>query len=345
MPSSAVFTFTDPYAYQTAIRAGDVEVVVTGRGEYRAELTRVDFHRLWMQRSRQSLPFVAHAATHKTRSAILFPADAHQVPMHLAGMEVSPGGIVRLSSGAEVYQRARAGNAWGAMSLSPGDLAAVGQALIGYELSAPAITHVIRPSAHLVKRLSNLHKAAGDLAATAPDILAHPEVAKAIEQALVRAMVDCLTDPAAAERGNSGRCRAAVMRRLEQVLEANGDRPLYIPELCAQLGVSDRTLRSQCQEHLGMSPHRYLWLRRMHLARRALGLADGTRKSVTEIALDHGFGELGRFSVAYRRLFGEMPSVTLRRPPDHSLSAAVPIAEFPVLHRHLRNGRGTALAP
>ena len=65
-----------------------------------------------------------------------------------------------------------------------------------------------------------------------------------------------------------------------------------------------------------MSPHRYLWLRRMNLACRALTLADATTKTVTEIANNHGFGELGRFAVAYRKLFGESPSMTLRREPN-----------------------------
>jgi len=54
----------------------------------------------------------------------------------------------------------------------------------------------------------------------------------------------------------------------------------------------------------------------MNLARRALSRADSARTTVTAIALDHGFGELGRFSVQYRRLFGESPSETLRRAAD-----------------------------
>lgn len=61
-----------------------------------------------------------------------------------------------------------------------------------------------------------------------------------------------------------------------------------------------------------MSPHRYLWLRRMNLARRALLHADPTARIVTEIANNYGFAELGRFAVSYRKLFGESPSVTLR---------------------------------
>jgi AraC-like DNA-binding protein len=106
------------------------------------------------------------------------------------------------------------------------------------------------------------------------------------------------------------------MRRLEEVLEANPDRTLYVAELCAATRTSDRTLRICCQEHLGMSPMRYLWLRRMHLARRALRMADPAAATVTDIATNYGFWEFGRFSVAFRSLFGETPSASLLRPPD-----------------------------
>jgi AraC-like DNA-binding protein len=108
----------------------------------------------------------------------------------------------------------------------------------------------------------------------------------------------------------------AVIVRFEEFLEANSDRPLCLAEICAAISVAERTLRSACEKHLGVSPTRFLTLRRMHLVRRALQAADANGASVTRIAMDHGFWELGRFSGAYRALFGETPSETLRRPAE-----------------------------
>ena len=103
------------------------------------------------------------------------------------------------------------------------------------------------------------------------------------------------------------------MGRFEELLEADPDRILHIVDVCSAIGVSERTLRLRCIEHLGMSPHRYLQLRRMHQVRQALSIADAKAKTVTAIATDYGFWELGRFSVAYKKLFGESPSATLGR--------------------------------
>jgi AraC-like DNA-binding protein len=134
-----------------------------------------------------------------------------------------------------------------------------------------------------------------------------------MEHALVEAMVFCSADSHTDGPRNVSRHRASLMRRLEEALMANPEQPLYMAELSAQVGASYWTLRNCCLEYLGMSPKRYLLLRRMHLARRALQRADPERTNVTEIASDYGFWELGRFSVAYRSLFGESPSTALRR--------------------------------
>jgi hypothetical protein len=48
-------------------------------------------------------------------------------------------------------------------------------------------------------------------------------------------------------------------------------------------------------------------------ARSELLNADPETTSVTKIANNHQFIELGRFAAACRTIFGEMPSFTLRR--------------------------------
>ncbi|HEY4041247.1 MAG TPA: helix-turn-helix domain-containing protein [Rhodopila sp.] len=290
-----------------------MKVVVSAAGEYRSELTRIDLHRLWMQRSETSQPQVTHLADHQYRRPICFLTDAKQAPIYRSGHEVQPGTIMVSSPHAEYHYRVAAKARLGFMSLTPEDLAAAGRAVAGYDLTAPAVTQVLRPPDHLMSRLLRLHEAAGHLAASAPDILAHPEVARAIEQELVRAMIGCLTDRETVATKAPGRQRLSIMRRFEQVLGENPGTPLYLAEICAAVGVSERTLRHQCMEHLGVSPHRYLWLRRMNLARHALLAADPGAKTVTQIATDHGFWELGRFSVAYRNLFGESPVQHLRQ--------------------------------
>jgi AraC-like DNA-binding protein len=89
----------------------------------------------------------------------------------------------------------------------------------------------------------------------------------------------------------------------------------YIPELCSAIGVSDRTLRFCCQEHLRMGPRRYILLRRLRLARRALLDSTLTETTVTKVAMRYGFFELGRFAAEHKSLFGELPSATLAREP------------------------------
>ena len=166
---------------------------------------------------------------------------------------------------------------------------------------------LVRPTAASMSGLRDLHESTAQLAKVAPDMLTHPEVARALEQALLHAMITCLTGGTPVETCPSIHHHSRVIARFEEFLAANHNRSLYLVEICTAIGVSARTLQVCCHDVLGMSPMRYLWLRRMHLVRRALLLADPTTATVTAIVTRFGIWELGRFSVAYQALFGEIP--------------------------------------
>lgn len=311
MPQSQVVQLADPAEFRAAVRAADGELLVKGRGEFRSEVIRVDLHQLWMQRISDKLPRIIQATHHSGRAAILFLTHSAQAPVRHSGVEVAPGEIIALHDGASFHHCSEAPCRVAAMSLTLADFAAASKAIIGHELAPATETRVIRPDATAMARLMALHDKASKLAMDGAAELTYPASAMALEQDLVRAMVACLAEPGAATKVARG--HAKVVARFEEFVEYRRYEPVYLAEICAAIGVSERTLRTCCQEHLGMGPIHYLWLRRMHLAHRALLGADADSTTVTQVATEHGFWELGRFSVEYRSLFGEPPSASLHR--------------------------------
>ena len=312
MPESAVRTFADPDDYAASIRRSLNEVTAIGRGQFTAKLTRVDLHRLLMQRVSETLPRILHCASEPGRAYFLF--RTRPGPSLLwSGVEMQPGNISRHAEGDDAFQRSSGPASFAAMSLPVEEMALLGATLGGCDLTPPKDLLTVTPAPHAMAKLQRLHAAAGALAEYTPEIIRHPEAARSLEQALIEALVECLGEANAGEDRAAQRRHSLIMRRFRRAVEENPDRVLYIPELAATIGVSNSTLRICCQEQLGMSPKRYLMLRHMHLARRSLRDSAPGMTKVTEIATRYGFWELGRFAVEYGSLFGEPPSATLRR--------------------------------
>jgi AraC-like DNA-binding protein len=318
MPWSRVLKFDDPYCCQMAIQAADVEIFPTTRGKFHSGITQIGLNRLWMQRFHQQLAQVNSVSIRPGRKVIGFLTKEHQPTLQHCGMDVSAGAII-VNDFDTMHQRSGVELYYGAMSLPLDDFDAATKAISGYEFPGKAPKHLVRPSPAPMSRLLELHRLVGQIAETTPHILELPEVIQALEQQLIHVMVRCLTDGLPSRRTLGKQRYDTIVTKFEEYLEANPNKPLYLPEICAAVGAAERTLRMACEEHLGMGPIRYLALRRMHLVRRALLRADSSTTTVTRIATEHGFWELGRFSVSYRALFGETPSVTLQRPPDGRL--------------------------
>ncbi|MDN3714253.1 helix-turn-helix domain-containing protein [Paracoccus cavernae] len=116
------------------------------------------------------------------------------------------------------------------------------------------------------------------------------------------------------------RLQTASMRRIDQLIDEDSDCLIGLQELCEGARLSLRTIRSIIRRRMGMTAHSYLQRRRLSRVRQAL-LTPREIRTVTSIAMDHGFTHLGRFSAFYRQMYGELPSETLRKATGRLISS------------------------
>ncbi len=292
MPSSAVRDFADPDEYTAAIRATDARLTAVGGGAFAAKLIRIDLHTLWMQRFEERLPHVAHAANMRGRAIIEFGTGEGPAPVD-GGIELDADTLIRFADNRTTMHYTRGPTSFATMSLPIDQLGVVGEALLGTDLKPPADTAAVRPPRSALARLRRLHAAASMLAENAPEILANPAAATALEHELVQAMIACFAASEARGESSASRRHRRVMRHFHELVEASVDERLHVVDLCTRLNVSDRTLRACCQEYLGMPAHRYLFMRQMTIARRMLLRADPASTTVTDVATANGFWESG----------------------------------------------------
>ena len=104
-----------------------------------------------------------------------------------------------------------------------------------------------------------------------------------------------------------------VVARAQDYMREHVEEPLTVEDLCRALQVSRRTLQYSFQEILQLNPVSYLRAMRLNGVRRALKSSAAQRQSVQDVAARWGFWHLSHFANDYRRMFGELPSETLRQ--------------------------------
>ena len=101
------------------------------------------------------------------------------------------------------------------------------------------------------------------------------------------------------------------VKRVERYIHEHATEKVTINDLTEVAGVSARALFAGFKSFRNTSPMKYLQQVRMDKVRKDLMEAVPS-DTVTEIALNWGFSQLGRFSVDYKKRFGESPSETLQ---------------------------------
>jgi len=320
MPASGTRTFRETDRFEASLRQTQIESVITPVGQFSANLIWAELHHLKALRCEEEFPRIAYL---KLPLHLVFVAFAHSggTPTW-SGMPSRMDEIILFARGEHFHQTTAESCGWSAIAVDPGWLEGCAHALTAEPFLTTTNGLFLRPNARALTGLRRLHARACRLALTKPQILTHPEVARALEQNLVETLVNCVTTAK-----NSGIRRisapgGAVMAAFEEALAGQISRQLPMSELCRQLGVSHQMLWSCCTKTVGLGPHRYMRLRRLKLVRLALGNADPDATTVSEIARNYGFTELGRFAELYRATYGENPAVTLRRTRETRFCAA-----------------------
>jgi AraC family ethanolamine operon transcriptional activator len=88
---------------------------------------------------------------------------------------------------------------------------------------------------------------------------------------------------------------------------------LHVDHLCRASNVAERSLLRAFHKFFGVGPTQYLKLRRLNRVHCALQAPDCNETTVTGILTTCGVTEFGRFAGAYKALFDEAPSETLRK--------------------------------
>jgi hypothetical protein len=268
MPASMMSVFSNASDLENALRnAGDVHLIVTGRGEYRACLTQVELQRLrlWaLDEHRSRIGFVKIAPD---MLLALFTIGDQPSPIW-SGISLNKGEILICGPSHRLHMRTEGASCWGAVSLPASEFEAYFNRLTGKVLTMPGLARRWRPSVADRKRFMRLHAAAIRAARIRPQTIVDLEAAHGMEQQLIHSLVGCLSAGPSEDASGPHRCQA-VMADLENILQSQPECHADLTALRAELAVSDGHLRRCCKEILGIGPATYVHLYFSDKSRRA----------------------------------------------------------------------------
>lgn len=313
-PCSHIACVDDPGRYERMLCPHGLRLTLSEPGNFAATYFRAGLQHVQLQSATESLPRILEGTTSGRNQGILLHLEPG--PCSFVAGEPIDNERIGLFSGLHsgLCHRLTGPSHWATVFLKRDDWVSYGSTLTGRASSFPPFMPALVPVRPALEKLRGLLQSINLLARNSPELLRERELSRGFDDALIRAALGCMVADCPDTPTEAWRHHARVVRRFTTLIEESEEHPLYLAEVCLALNVSGRTLRQCCHEYFGMGPKRYLMLRRLHLARDALLASSPGLDTVTGIATHFGFWELGRFAVAYRRLFGETPLTSLRRP-------------------------------
>ena len=171
---------------------------------------------------------------------------------------------------------------------------------------------VLHPPATVLDKIRILMRQASEIVKRSAELNCQTSLVNLFENELLFAFLGALN----AEQDRSYLFQRPPNRTIGHLLEyidSNIRQPLAIADLCRLANVSERTLRNYFERELGMTPKAYLVGKRLAGVHHELWQSKPTKALVSDVANEWGFWHMGQFAADYKKVFGELPSETLKR--------------------------------
>jgi AraC-like DNA-binding protein len=307
----------DPDHLAAALRDAQVEYLRLGPEPYIATLTAIDLGPVRLQIAADHA-HIARGSVAPDCSVLLFGLKLAEERTLLNGVQIRQHDVVHLAPGAPLIARIEEPIEWGALSIRTDAM----QAALPSESMPRDEDFLLHQDCAAHVALAGLMRAAGILARRDPARFSLSSVRRAMAEDALRLSLAAAGHPPRMDASfRAVQRRVALVCQMEAFLASRMGEPVYSEDLQQALGVPMRTLHNAVVALHGMSVHRYLRLRRLHLARAALQSGGRSVSHVKIAALSCGFWHLGRFAQDYRELFGELPSDTIAHGDNTHASA------------------------
>ena len=308
MLGRALSVFSEPGDFQAALREVDgVDLVVTGAGQFWARLSRISLFRTHLFVCEERLSRIAFISVPAALVRVALPPPP-DTSLMWNGIGARPGEIVTHGGGHRFHERTDGPIRWSTMWLRARHLATAVAAARGGGLALPPGEHRWRPTPVALNALVRLHRDAIRVMETGSKQAVERETARVLEQKLVATLVECLVSETTHRESVSARRHAEIMIRFE---DASGvpsrdtfSRSHRRSARCLGGGSAAMCTLACLRVDISISVG---WCGPSGARNARRG-----ETTVVWIAQLHGFAGSGSFSAAYRSLFGELPSTTLR---------------------------------
>ncbi len=292
----------------------DVRFIQTAPGAVTATTRLTSIGPLQIQQLCWSGKLIAEAATASNRTTLIIP-EPRDRPAFISGEQLNDSQVMLYGGNSEHFTE-MSGRCRGTQLFLPQGVLeqAIGARLQNDPMNLESKRRLLEPGYVALKSLRQLVVELTQIIDDEKDEAVESLCSSSVIHNLVDRISEvlCRDSLLASAAHDQHHARGRLLSRVRDIFEASGRESLQLYELCQTLGVSARTLQITFKQAYGISPMRYLKLRRLHTVRERLFTTSADEMSVKKVALESGIYDRSRFAEDFKKLFGHLPSETPR---------------------------------